>query len=258
MTLPLTANTLVKFTAYGRMPAQGGKGRWPIPGQWQQVRGQLIPCRNGLHVTTIQQSPAWIAEELWTVEVRGERIDHRDGDKIIVQRARLVQRVKTWNPTTARLYACDVAERGISAFNAEGPQFDAAMAMLNDIRRATLRRHDASQVESELLCPAECRDIWAAWHDEHVVMTTPSIVTILRQVQYGNAFSAAESISWTVANAVGLLADRGAGWSSPSYHRLCAFERAWQGDRLLAYLTEQVDLDALCNPQHHWKEAPCL
>jgi len=68
--------------------------RWPTVGEWLDVPRPLRPCRNGLHVCTVADLPYWLSDELWEVEVAGERMG--DQRKQVVERARLQARITWW------------------------------------------------------------------------------------------------------------------------------------------------------------------
>ena len=95
----------------------GGKGSWNMPqngepGDWMPaIEGDLFPCENGYHLCREQDLIQWLGPTIWAAEYRGERIDC--DDKIVVREARLIHKFETWNEQSARLFACDCAERVI-------------------------------------------------------------------------------------------------------------------------------------------------
>jgi len=103
---------LYKWLNEGGQPAHGGRTAWSLPngrpGKWRSVKGELVPCENGLHLCREQDLVRWCSPVLWEAEYRGELIEHTD--KVVVREARLIQRVETWNEQTARLFAADCAE----------------------------------------------------------------------------------------------------------------------------------------------------
>ena len=114
-------STYLKFLRPGRMATHVDGFTWPEPGTWLEVEGDLVPCRNGLHVVTVAQFWSWTAEELWLVEVDDAAGVIDAGDKVVVRRARLMSRVDAWDERSARLLACDFAERVLPIFEREHP-----------------------------------------------------------------------------------------------------------------------------------------
>lgn len=83
---------------------------WPAPGAWlEALAGPLVACRNGLHACRVEDLAYWIAQELWEVELDGERIDAPDA--IVARRARLVRPIERWSADAPRLFARDCAAR---------------------------------------------------------------------------------------------------------------------------------------------------
>jgi hypothetical protein len=96
----------------------GGSGVWPLPngaaGDWLEIRGDLVPGENGLHLCHRRDILDWLGPTLYVAEHGGDMIEC--DDKIVARRARLIERVQTWNATTARLFAADCAERILSTY----------------------------------------------------------------------------------------------------------------------------------------------
>lgn len=93
-----------------RMPCHGGSGQWPSPGVWREIEGDLVPCKNGLHVCTIEQLPYWLdfhTRYIWTVDIDGSVI--KTMDKVVVSRARLREQSR-WDNRIARRFLADCAE----------------------------------------------------------------------------------------------------------------------------------------------------
>jgi hypothetical protein len=87
----------------------GGTGKWR-KNAWRTVNGTLAPCSNGIHYCQRGQLVHWLGPTIWLFEdgAPDETIDH--GDKMVTRKGRIVEQVTTWNETTARLFAADVAE----------------------------------------------------------------------------------------------------------------------------------------------------
>ena len=89
----------------------GGNHVW-TPGEWVRVKGKLIPCQRGIHLCREQDLIEWIGPEIWAAEYRGDGfIEHEN--KVVVREARIISKYENWNETTARLLACDFAEKVI-------------------------------------------------------------------------------------------------------------------------------------------------
>ena len=87
----------------------GGSGSWTL-GEWKEVEGELVLCENGLHLCDgEEQLLEWLGPAIYEAEYEGERLD--GNDKVVVRRARIIRKLDTWNERTARLFACDCAER---------------------------------------------------------------------------------------------------------------------------------------------------
>jgi len=113
----------IKFTAEDGSPCNGGYGKWGLPrgkrpGRWWEVKGEIEPCLNGLHLCRPKDVLHWLGPAMWVVQADGPVIDA--GNKVVVRRARLVLRVPTYNDRTLRLFACDEAERALNLYDNGG------------------------------------------------------------------------------------------------------------------------------------------
>jgi len=97
-----------------------GRGQWPMPGEWLEAEGELIPCENGLHLCRKNDLIHWLGPEIWTAEYKGERVD--SDNKIVVRKSRLIKKLDTWNERTQRLFACDCAEHVLHLFESQYPE----------------------------------------------------------------------------------------------------------------------------------------
>lgn len=94
---------LYKVLASGRSPMASNRMKWSLPklvgktwkpGRWHSVEGELVRCRNGLHLT---DSPPQRAHEkndpeIYEVEVEGE-LQGPFGDEWVARKVRLVRRL---------------------------------------------------------------------------------------------------------------------------------------------------------------------
>ena len=112
-----------KWLAERGRPAHGGTGKWSLPngkpGRWKHVRGELVPCENGIHLCRGEHLLAWVAPTLYEAEYGGQYIDN--GDKVVVRKARLTRHLDGWTAQTARLFAADCAESVLYLFEQERP-----------------------------------------------------------------------------------------------------------------------------------------
>ena len=124
--------TLFKVTAEDGACYHGGHGQWHLPtsdspGKWMpKLRGALEPCRRGYHLCRESDLVNWLGPVIWIAEYDGDRVDVNDVDegKVVVRRARLVSRVPHWNAQSARLFACDCAERALNRERERGGEPD--------------------------------------------------------------------------------------------------------------------------------------
>ena len=94
------AERLFKFLGEGSVGRFSGFV-WPALGEWVSVDGPLDPCVSGIHVCRTGDLPYWLDDELWEVEVGGDRLEHLE--QVVVRRARLVSRVEAWDTLAAEL-----------------------------------------------------------------------------------------------------------------------------------------------------------
>jgi len=111
---------IFKVLGKNRMPCHGGSDQWPKPKTWREQSGPLKLCENGLHLCRMGELPQWINEEIWEAEYSGEKI--AGDDKIVVAKARLIKKVKTWNKKTRLLFAADCADHVLKNFEDKYPE----------------------------------------------------------------------------------------------------------------------------------------
>jgi hypothetical protein len=110
-----------KFLAAGRLAPFSGV-RWPEPGTWLEAGEELERCVSGIHALRAEALLGWIDDELWTCELGGAIED--DGEFLIAERGRLLERVHAWNEVAAYEFARACAARGrelvVEALRGEG------------------------------------------------------------------------------------------------------------------------------------------
>jgi hypothetical protein len=206
---------LFKVLGKGRMPCHGGDGKWPRRGVWRKVDGPLVLCEHGLHLCRENDLVLWLGPEIWEAEYDGERIDAED--KIVVSKARLVRKVDTWNERTARLFACDCAERVLPIYEKKYPDDKRPREAI-----AVSRRYADGKATKEELAAA--RD--AAW-DAARAAAGAAAGDAARAAAWAAAWDAARDAAWAAARAAAWDAAWAAAWAA---------ERKWQTARLIEYL----------------------
>lgn len=93
----MTAATY-KFLAAGSVGRFSGFA-WPA-GEWVQSDRPLEACTAGIHACRVHELLDWLDDELWEIELAGAV--EETSDLLLAERGRLVRRVETWSPETAR------------------------------------------------------------------------------------------------------------------------------------------------------------
>lgn len=90
-----------KFLRAGRIGRFSGF-RWPEPGHWVRVPGNVEACRRGIHACRVPNLPWWLGEELWEIELDGDV--RPDEHKVIASTGRLRSQIEAWTPASAIEY----------------------------------------------------------------------------------------------------------------------------------------------------------
>ena len=129
---------LYKVLAADGTSCHGGDATWTA-GEWMPaVEGELKPCVNGYHLCRRGDLINWLGETIWTAEYQGERIDvdaPADQSKVVVRQARILRPLTAWNERTARLFACDCAERALPIIAKSMPDEDRPRRAIEAARR---------------------------------------------------------------------------------------------------------------------------
>jgi hypothetical protein len=185
--------TLFKWlTANNSAPL--GSGKWH-KNRWRSVKGDLVPCENGLHLARSKELVNHISDRLWTAEADMSEVVEWD-DKIVVRRARVIGRIETINDSTLRAFAADCADRVVHLTGPD-PRCVAAIALA---RR--FAKHNAT--------PEELDAAWAA-----------ACIAAREATICATAGTAAWAAAWAAANAPG------AGAGARLY--AAATDAAWAG-----------------------------
>ena len=226
------------------LPREDGR-----PGKWLTVPGTLDPCYRGLHYTSPQYAPRWLHAACWLVEdgAAETRLFHED--KWVTRRLRLVRRLDTWNERTARLFACDCAEHVLPVFERRYPKDHRPHEAI-----AVARRYANGHATGEELIAAGVAAWDAAW-DAAWAAAGDAAWAAARDAAWAAAgdaaWAAAGDAAWDAAWAAAGAAARDAAWAAAgdaawaaagdaAWAAAGAAERAWQAERLLAYLNGEI------------------
>jgi len=205
-------------------PIHGGSGKYHLPrgkrpGKWMPKIDNIVPCKRGYHVLTVDQLLAWLGPCIWTVDVRGDRINK--SDKSVVAQVRLVEINPYWNETTARLLACDYAKRVLPIFEKKHPQDTRPRQCIGVARRFAVGKSTSTELAAARdAARAAARDategaVWdAAW---------AAAGAAARAAAEGAVWDAARAAAWAAAGAAARAA-----------------ERRWQINRLKKLLTGKL------------------
>jgi len=206
---------LYKVLGVGGKCCNGGHGKWHLPkgnrpGKWMPaIDGELEPCDNGYHLCRKKHLVEWLNAEIYEAEYRGEIL--RASNKVVVREARLVRRVETWTERTARLFACDCAERPLKYAGKRSA--DILISIID-----TARRFANGEATREELYAAGSAAYNAAGSAAHHAAGRTAHHAADRAAHYAASCAAYHVIGWVASCAA---------WDA---------ERRWQTRRLFEYL----------------------
>ena len=90
------------------LPTKRKNGTWKA-GKWPPKVEELEMCESGYHTANSNTIIEWLNENIYEVETRGKKL--KGDTKNAFQQIRLIRKCEGWNEKTARLFACDCAER---------------------------------------------------------------------------------------------------------------------------------------------------
>lgn len=226
-------SALYKVTGTGGTACHGGSGRW-VKNRWRSVKGDLIPCARGLHLCRREDLVRWLGPVIWRAEYDGELIEH--DNKVVVRRARVIERYDTWNERTARLFAADCAERVLPIFEKEYPNDDRPRKAI-EAARACAR----GEIGAEEMAAAEAaaQDAWTAARSAGCTCAAArdARAAALAAGAAAWAAEAAARDAWDAAGAAAEAAEAAA-WDAAgdAWDAARADFRAWATGRLFDYL----------------------
>ena len=199
----------------------GGQGQWHTTRKWMPpIEGELVPCMNGYHLCRVRDLIHWLGPSIWEATCRGERVDIEN--KIVVREARLVRKLETWNEKTARLFACDCAERALERIKTPDPRSVAAIAVSRRFANGTATREELAAA-GDAAEAAAGTTFWAtaditAWDAARAAAGTVAF-DVARAAAWAVSWAATEAAVWDAAGPAARDAEQG-----------------WQTERLMEYL----------------------
>jgi hypothetical protein len=140
------------YTIAWSLPTRNDDGIW-TPGDWMpRAEGELSLYGDGYKVGTLDQIINWLGPRIFEVEV-GHEIIH-DKKKSIARACRLLCEYTNWNEKSARLFACDCAERVLDIFERAFPNDDRPRNAIQTARRYANGK--ATHVELKTAWEAVC------------------------------------------------------------------------------------------------------
>jgi hypothetical protein len=220
-----------KFRAADRAAPYSGV-TWPEPGTWLEAEGKLERCFTGIHALRVDSLLGWIDDELWTCELGGAIED--DGEVLVAERGRLLERVQAWNEDSAHDFARDCATRGrelvVESLRGEGHVGQAqALDGLDAVAFVTAAPGVASRLPADaagLLVLAA--DTTALAEGRRLADREPRLRSHLEAVAESRSTYGA-----IAANVAFVVSHSTAGLHPDGYETGFAVERAWQLERLL-------------------------
>jgi hypothetical protein len=244
-----TPATLYKILNNDGTACHGGQGRWHLPagdrpGQWMRRITNPVLCERGYHLCRGEYLLEWLGPALFIAEADGAIVDA--DTKIVVERARLVTRVETYTERTLRLFACDCADRALSRVDLQDPRSRDAIA--------TARAYAKGEASGAQLAAAgdaawaaagtaAWAATWAATGTTAWAATGTAAWAAAGTAAKTAAKTAAGDAAWAAAKTATGDAAWVAAWAAAEAAARAAAgdaERAWQTDRLLAYLGGEV------------------
>ena len=220
-----------KFLSSDRVGLFSGV-RWPEPGTWLEADAEVKRCVSGIHAMHAAGLLGWIDDELWTCELDGIMED--DGQELVAERGRLLERVEGWDETAARDFARACAGSGrehvVEALRAEGHDDEARELEGLDaegfVRAAPgLAARLPAEIAGLVLMAA---DTTALAEGRRLEAREPQLSSHLEAVAAGGATHGA-----VAANVAFIVAHSTAGLHPDGYEAGFAAERAWQLERLV-------------------------
>ena len=223
-----------KFLSADRVGLFSGT-RWPEPGTWVETAADVERCVSGIHALHVDGLLGWIDDELWTCELAG--IVEDDGQVVVAESGRLVERVAEWNESAARDFARACAASGrehvVDALRLEGYDDEAReLGGLDAEGFVTTAPGLAARLAAEIAgLVLMAADTTALAEGRRPEAREPQLRSHLEAVAAGGGTHGA-----IAANVAFVVAHSTAGLHPQGYEAGFAAERAWQLERLVERL----------------------
>jgi hypothetical protein len=216
------------------LPTHNDDGTW-TPGEWTPaLEGDPRQCQHGYHLCHAEQLISWWNAVLYEVEVEPGGIVHDYEDKSATTAGcRLTRQLETWNDRTARLFACDCAERALPIYEREHPGDPRPRQAIEVARRYANR--DAT---SDELATAWAT-AWGAARDAAWGAARDAAWATARATAWAAAWGAARDAAWAAARATAGAAAGDAARDAAgdaAWAAAWAAEREWQAQHLCELL----------------------
>ena len=213
--MTLTLDTPVKFLKKD-MSAPIGSGSW-IVGDWMPpIVGDLVPCENGYHYTTIRYWNQHRSDRMFLIAPGDEVV--ADDTKWVCRTAKLGEEVTTWNQKNLSLFAADCAER--VAHLTGDPRVMAAIVAVRDFWAGKIG-------DAELIAA------YAAAYAAYAAYAAAARAA-------ARAATAAASAATAAYAAYAASAASDAAYAAAASAAAYASEREWQNNQLLQYLNGEA------------------
>ena len=142
------------------------------PGKWLPTVNKISLCERGYHAFKFEQIFNWMNAQLYEVELSGKMIE--SNDKTVAEKMRFIRKVDIWNDRTARVFACDCAERVLPIYEKRypddnRPRHAIEVARLYADGKATEEELAAARAAAWDAARAAARDAaWAAARDAEI------------------------------------------------------------------------------------------
>jgi len=201
------------------------------PGKWLPKVEELIICKSGYHACKDADIIGSLNSKIYEIEIRGKIVE--DGDKLTTQQIRFVQYCNNWNEKTARLFACDCAERVLYVYEDKYPKDNRPRFAIQVAR--LFARDKATREELIAAGATAWNAAWAAAGDATWIAARAAAEAAVEAAVGAAAGAAAgdavEAAAWAAAGDAPGDATWDATWATTG-----AAERKWQKERLLQIL----------------------